>query len=167
MARPKIKIPLDNQDRLLDIIGWLFLFILIILPILYGSSLPEKIPAHFGFDGTPDAYSGKKAIWTIPIIGVFMFIFMTIIGKMPDKFNYMVKITEDNAKDQYTFATKMIRFLNTFITAIFCYLTWSSIQIAFGNQKGLSTGIMLLFMTVIFATTGYSLFRNSKSSQSK
>lgn len=163
MARPKIKIPLDNFDRFIEIFGWLFLFILIILPILYGSDLPEKIPVHFGPDGMPDNYSGKNAIWTLPIIGVFLFVLMTYIGKIPHQYNYAVKITEENAKNQYTFATKMIRFLNTAITTMLCYMTWSTIQIAFGNQKGLRTGFMLLFLFLIFGIVGYQMWRSAKN----
>ena len=47
--------------------------LLILIPIIFGSvlwnELPEKIPTHWGLDGTPDRYSSKGfAVFVFPVI---------------------------------------------------------------------------------------------------
>ncbi|MGB5402651.1 MAG: DUF1648 domain-containing protein [Robiginitalea sp.] len=162
MERPKLKIKLEPIDKGIEWIGILGLVILTGLPIYFFDQLPETIPRHFGANGEPDAFSGKGIIWTLPIIGFTMFIGLYWLNKYPHIFNYPQKVTKENARRLYTTGTRMIRTLNALITWLFAYITYSTIQVALGNQSGLGTWFLPIFMISTLGTTAYFLYRSMK-----
>ena len=166
MERPKFKIELTPVDKATELIGIIGLLILIALPIYFFDKVPDTIPRHFGANGEPDGFSGKGIIWTLPIIGIVMYVGMFWLNKYPHIFNYPQQVTKDNALRLYTIGTKMIRTLNAIITCVFAYITYSKIQTALGNQDGLGTWFTPVFMILIFGVTGYFLYQSmNKKSQ--
>ncbi len=161
MKRPKMKIEKTLIDIVTEIIGLIGVVLLIGLPLYYFNTLPETIPRHFGANGEPDGFSGKGIIWALPIIGVLMYVGLFWLNKYPHTFNYPQKVTEENAEGLYTMGTKMIRTLNTIITSVFAYITYSTIQTALGNQNGLGAWFTPVFMLLIFGVTGYFLFKST------
>ncbi|MDV7400732.1 DUF1648 domain-containing protein, partial [Arthrospira platensis SPKY1] len=87
MDRPRVQIEKDDFDRAMEILGLLALALLIILPAFYYNQLPEIIPRHFGPDGRPDGFSGKAIIWTLPLLGAFIYVSMAVLNKYPHIFN--------------------------------------------------------------------------------
>jgi len=162
MEKPKLKIKLEPIDQLIEIIAFIGLCLLILLPAIYFKELPNEIPTHFGPNGEADSYGRKGMIWILPIVGFFSYLMMYWINKYPHTFNYPQKITKENALNQYRIATKMIRTLNAITSCVFAYLTYSSIQIALGNQKGLGVYFMLLFLVILFGPIIYYLFKATK-----
>lgn len=158
MERPKMKIELEPIDKIIEWLGVLGLVILIGLPLYYFDQLPSTIPRHFGADGEPDAFSGKGIIWTLPVIGFVMYAGLFLLNKNPHIFNYPQKITQENAKRLYTIGTRMIRTLNTLITWVFAYITYATVQVALGNQSGLGTWFLPLFMISTLGITAYFLY---------
>ena len=166
MERPQLKIELEPIDKASELLGILGLLLLIGLPIYYFDKLPETIPRHFGANGEPDGFSGKGIIWALPAIGFIMYVGMFWLTKYPHIFNYPQQVTRENAKSLYTAGTRMVRTLNTIISCIFAYITYSTIQTALGNKSGLGTLFMLIFTIVILGTIGYFLYKSmSKKSQ--
>jgi len=82
---------------------------------------------------------------------------------MPHVFNYLVKITPENALGQYTIATKMMRFLKLAIVLIFGFITLEIIQSSTGDSSGRSgwflplTLGMILIPIVFFALKSLKL----------
>jgi len=150
------------MDKIIEWLGVLGLIVLIGLPLYYFDQLPETIPRHFGADGEPDAFSGKGIIWTLPVIGFVMYAGLFWLNKNPHIFNYPQKITQENAKRLYTIGTRMIRTLNALITWVFAYITYATVQVAFGNQSGLGTWFLPVFLILTLGTTAYFLFRLMK-----
>ena len=162
MTRPKIKIENEPIDWIVQSIGIIGIILLIGLPIFHYSSLPDIIPRHYGFNGKPDGFSGKGIIWTLPAIGLVMYVGMAILNKFPHIFNYLIEITSENAERQYKIATKLLRFLNTIIVCVFCYITYATIQTALGKQSGLGSYFTPIFMVLIFGTIGIYLYKSIK-----
>lgn len=159
MDRPKITIPLDRIDRLVEVIGIVAVLTLITLPLYFYSQLPDTIPSHFNWSGTPDRYGAKNTIFLFPLIGIVAYFILAQVIKFPHIFNYPVEITPENAKRQYTIATKMIRYLNVTTTVVFAYLTFGMIRTALGQQNGLGQFIMPLLLALVFGIIGYSFFQ--------
>jgi len=162
MERPRIRIEPEPFDQFLDAAGFLALAVLIGLPLYYYESLPDIIPRHFGADGTPDGYSGKAIIWTLPLIGALMFFGMRWISGKPHWFNYTQKITQENAAYQYRNAVRMIRVMNTMITGAFAYMCSATIMTALGEQEGLGNYFTPVFLIILFGALGYFLIRASR-----
>ncbi len=165
MGNPKIDLPLQPLDKALNLVCVVGLLALFIIPWYYYAQLPETIPNHFGTSGDPDRYGQKKYIWTLPIIGLMVFLLMTFINKYPHKFNYLQKITEKNAHRQYSLATRMIRILNVFTILLFLHLVYKSIQIALGNATGLGSFSMTLFFLFLLGFTMYSFSQSTKKEE--
>lgn len=167
MSKPRIHIQLTPIDWVIELIGILGLFILIGLPTIYFGKLPDIIPVHFGFNGQPDGFGSKDAIWMMPILGTLMYLGISWLNKRPHIFNYPQKVTEDNAERLYKTATRMTRTLNAIIACIFAYITFVIIQTAFGNQNGLGTMFIIIFLILILGGTGYFSYKMKQQGKSQ
>jgi len=38
------------------------------------SSLPDEIPAHFGFSGRPDRWGGRWQAWIVPVVALVIYV---------------------------------------------------------------------------------------------
>lgn len=148
-GRPKLSIPLQPFDYALEALGLLSLILMIGLSAYHYSDLPDTIPTHFGANGQPDQTGSKTTLWFLPVLGVIIYGLMTLLGRFPYHFNYMVNITPENAERQYTMATRMVRFLKMLAIAIFTFITWRTIQIAGGGATGLGTGLLILPVLIL------------------
>ncbi|WP_456440461.1 DUF1648 domain-containing protein [Psychroserpens sp.] len=140
--RPKIKVPLEGIDIVLDLISATLLILLIVFTVISYTELPDTIPSHFNAAGEVDGYSGKSMIWLLPAIGVVLFLGLYVINKFPHIHNYMVNITEENALKNYRFSTRIVRFTNLFIMVIFGLITYSIVESAKGNNSNLDSWIL-------------------------
>ena len=162
MKRPKIDLPNEPIDTFLDVTGFLVVVLIIGLVGYYYGTLPEEVPTHFNFKGEPDAWGHKSSMWTMPIIGALLFIFLFFINKIPQHFNYPMKITMDNAAVQYRKATRMIRWINIASVIFFLFITWRSIQTALGNSEGLGKGLIVIMGCSVALLLGYAVGQTRK-----
>lgn len=165
MERPKIKIDLDISDFIIEIIGAIFIIMMIAWPLYFFNELPDIIPSHFNAAGEPDGFSQKNTIWSMPALGLFSYISMFILNKFPHIFNYPKEITEENAERQYRIATKLIRTLNVLIAAGFFYISLRTIQTALNEQNGLGTFFLPIFLLTIFGTIGVYMYQALKKNR--
>ncbi len=157
---PRI-IPSEDQfERLMNWVALASLLLLIIVPVLYYSELPDEIPIHFGFLGEPDRFGDKSIIWILPIIGIGMYVGLRIVARYPHKHNYLVEITEANAENQYRNGRKLVLTTLTFIILAFLYITFGVIQVAFGNWEGLGNFFLPIFLVAQAAILIYFLMRS-------
>ena len=111
--RPKIKLKLTTTDRIFEILGWVSIPAIWVLTISSYKNLPGTIPIHYNGAGQADGFGGKGNILALPSVATFLFIGLSILNKFPRIFNYPVSITKDNALQQYTNATRIMRCLMT------------------------------------------------------
>ena len=151
MKQPKITIEKDKFDKVIEVIGLIALFILILLPLYYFNSLPDEVPRHFDHKGDPTAFSGKNMIWLFTAIGVVMYVALAWLTRFPHLYNYPKPITKENAEKQYRHATKLIRILNTFIVSLFAYIQLVILKTAMGETSGLGVWFLPVFLLLVFA----------------
>lgn len=163
MKNPKIKIEPSISDQIFECFGILGLIFLISLPIYFYSELPDTIPTHFNGSGVADDFSRKSTLWILTIIGISSYVGLFILNKFPHIFNYIVEINLKNAEIQYRIATKMIRFLNVLVTWLFVYITYSIIQVGLGNQSGLNSSYVFVFIGLMTILIAYFLIQSSKN----
>jgi uncharacterized membrane protein len=141
-GRPKIKVPLEALDIILDMLAATLLILLIAYAVISYSELPETIPSHFNAKGEVDGYSEKSMFWMLPTISLILFIGLNVINKYPHLHNYMVNITEENALKNYRFSTRIVRFTNLFIMLLFGVITFSIVESAKDNTSNLDSWIL-------------------------
>jgi len=162
LNRPKIKAELEPIDRIIQSFGLIAMATLIAFPLYYFNQLPDIIPSHYGSNGEPDGFSGKAIIWTLPIIGILLYVGLHCLSYYPHIYNYPQKVTEQNAKRLYTIATKVIRFLNAQIALVFSYITYSTIHTALGNKGGLGKSFLLVFVISNVLVLGYLVYHSTQ-----
>ncbi|MEJ7692363.1 DUF1648 domain-containing protein [Daejeonella sp.] len=160
--RPKIKIELTAFDIALETLGWLALLAFWILVLANYPNLPDNIPTHFNGSGQPDRYGAKGNIFTLTIVASMLFLFMTLLNRMPHVFNYLVEITTENALRQYTNATKMMRFLKVTIVLIFGLISFETIQSSMGESEELTFWFLPLTLGMIFIPIAFFIIKSIK-----
>jgi uncharacterized membrane protein len=160
--RPRIKLELRQSDKIFELLGWLSVLGIWTLTLYNYVDLPEIIPTHFNARGKADGFGSKSNILSLPIISTALFLGMTLLNRKPYLFNYPSVITEENALEQYTNATRMIRVLKLVIVLIFGIIVLKTIQNVKGNQDGLGAWFLPLTMAMIFIPVFYYLIIAAK-----
>ncbi len=161
--RPRIPIKLEFIDYLFEVAGAIGLACLIIIPIYFYNDLPDQIPKHFNIHGEVDAYGSSEGIWTLLLIGIIIYVGLTIINKYPHIFNYPTKVTAENAKRLYLLGTRTIRLLKALFLFLFVFLEYMTIQIALSNVTGLGEYSLLIslgFIGIVIMVMIFKMTRN-------
>lgn len=124
-CRPKYIPETDRTDYFLRITGFVIIvFVWLTAVYYYYYQLPEIISVHFNLKGEMDRMGSKNHLLLIPLIASILFIFLSILLKFPDKFNYPMPITFENAQKQYKRGIRLIRWLNISLGIIFNSILW-------------------------------------------
>ena len=162
MDRPKIKLKLDKKDLAIIALTVLSVLVNFIIVFYYYPQLPNEIAHHFNGAGKPDSYGNKSFIISLPIIATLLSLFLIALCKIPESFNYLVEITEENAKLHYTLATKMMRFIALAISLLFLDLTYQTISVGLKIREELSVISVLLFLVLISVVLGVYIAKSRK-----
>lgn len=163
--RPKIKLELTTADKIFEIVGWFLILAVWGLIITNYSNLPDTIPTHYNGAGQADGFGGKATILMLPLIATILFVGLTVINKFPHIFNYPTNITQDNALRQYTYATRLIRYLKLIVILIFGLIAFKTIQNANGEADGLGIWFLPMTLGLIFIPLTYYIIKSFKTKQ--
>lgn len=147
--KPIVSIKRQTADKIIDALSYAALITLFAITLAFYSDLPEEIPYHYGFSGTPDAFCGKNSIWILSGVGALIIIGISLLSRIPSMFNYPVIITRQNAAKQYSLAIRVMGLLKLLIGWFFCVINYQTIQISLGNSNTLENIPLFLFITSI------------------
>lgn len=159
MARPKIRQPYSQPERLLQIVTLIILVGLIGLTVFSMIGLPGRIPSHFGVDGHPDGWSGKGSLLFLPILAVLFYTGLTLLERFPWIYNYPVEITEQNAAAQYKLSRLLLEWGKFAIITVFLYIQWQTARVAKGLSGGIGPWFLPVFLVVILGGSGFLIFK--------
>lgn len=94
----------------------------------------------------------------LPFISLIIFIVLYNVNRSPHIFNYPVKITEENALEMNSYATRLIRVINLVIVIFFFYINFQIISNAKGISVGLGAYTLPVFLFAILAPIGVYLY---------
>jgi uncharacterized membrane protein len=153
--RPRIKLSLSKLDKTVETTSKIALIVMWGLTLYGILKLPDTIPTHFNALGKADGYGHRMAFLILPILATIIYFGLTKLNNYPHIFNYLQKITVDNAERQYTIATRLMRFMKFAILLLFSLIILYSYMTAIGVANGLGmwflpfTEGLLLIPTVI------------------
>ena len=122
--RPVIKIELSPADSLIEKLVFWGLAILWMYTIYAYFNLPATIPIHYNLKGEIDGYGHKVTILILPLVMSIVISGITFINKYPHYFNYSSTMKTENAAQQYTLATRLLRNIKlsiVIITFLICF----------------------------------------------
>ncbi|WP_296314368.1 DUF1648 domain-containing protein [Winogradskyella sp. UBA3174] len=146
--RPKLKIPFQTIDIVIELASITVLILMWIHLILEFANLPDSVPSHFNAAGEPDNYSGKGFLWFLPALATVMYIGLFILNRFPHLHNYKVNITEENTLKQYRFSTRILRIVNFLCALILAYINYQIIIGAQNNASDLGVGFLITVVGV-------------------
>lgn len=158
--RPKIKLIPTNADKLVDLLGWIVLLAMWGWTFTHYSTLPDTIPTHFNASGEADGFGSKASLIALPIIATLLFIGLTVLNRYPHIFNYPTSITQDNALQLYTLATRMLRYLKLVLALVFGGIEFMTIQNATGKEAGLGAWFLPLTLVLVFLPLIYFVVKS-------
>jgi len=130
----------------------------VIYLVLNWNNIPEKIPAHYGFEGNVDRWGNKIELIFLPIVSWIIFIVLTVIAKFPKTWNTGVKITEENQERVYRVIRNMLETLKLLIVSVFTYITVDS-----SIGEGTKLKFIWVFMFLFFASIVFFIIKLVKA----
>lgn len=162
--RPKLKLKISRLELILNVLGMTAFIGSLIYLLIVWPSLPGEVPAHYNGVGEVDRWGSKWEIIIMPMIGLMMWIGLTILERYPHVYNY-TNITEENVRAQYLNGRMMINVLKNVMIGIFAYLNWKDIQIALGYQDTLGVWFLPIFLLLIFGPMVYFIVKSFRLSK--
>jgi uncharacterized membrane protein len=153
------RIRFTTLDRLLETAGLISLLALILIPWSFYHDLPPEVPSHYSFTGVPDDWSGKAAIWTLPFVGLLLYLCMALL-------NYFIvtRISEKDAQIGEPLPREkiltMMQLLKVFLTLSFAYIVWMTVRVSQGLAEGLGVWflptfiVLMTFLPILFLVVG-------------
>jgi len=99
------------------------------------STLPERIPVHFNWDGTPDRWADKSIIhfYMLPGLATIISLFMLIISRYPQLYNFPQKEEvklwpPEHKKPVYAILNRMMYLIGLAISVLFLFIQIQVIQ---------------------------------------
>ena len=161
--RPIITIKKQRIDYILEygtLLGLIFIWTLVAINY---SSLPQIIPTHYNLQGQIDDYGSKMTLWILPTIVTLILILFKVLSYYPHKFNYAIKISNDNAERQYKLSLRTLRIIGFNITLLFSFISYKiSKPVSDGSLSLEWWFIPLLLISLITPTIYLVVASNSK-----
>lgn len=123
--RPKIKLIKSSVDILAEYLSWTLLAANLILAVYGYTKLPKTVPTHFNLHGEADGFGDKSSILFLPLVAFILTAGITWLNHYPEVFNYPVKITLENAAEQYQKAARLLRWLKVMLNLVFLLITFA------------------------------------------
>lgn len=161
-SRPVIQLKVSRLDRILELLSAGLLLFTWLYCLYRYSSLPQQIPIHFDLEGKPDNHGSKLSLFLFPGIITLVYALLTVLNRHPHVYNYMQRITAENAAEYYTSATRLIRvikFVITFFTMLLAiYITGSASK----SHSYLPWWLMPAFVLSMILPVVFHVIRRSK-----
>lgn len=160
--RPKVKANFEIIDKIIEVIALSVLAFMCVYVVVMYKKLPNIIATHFNDSGKANGFGNKSTLFLLPGIAIVINILLTILSFYPHIFNYTVKITEENASNQYTLATRFLRIIKCFVNILLLYIVHTSIQTAFTNHAELGKYFLPFILVFMFVPTISYIFFSYK-----
>ena len=100
-----------------------------------------------------------ELLWVLPIVGLVMYVSLTVLERFPHIYNYPVAVTNENARELYTLGRRWLSVTKTILTASLGFAFYATVQTARGQLRGLSQWYLPVLLLTLSAVTGVVLVR--------
>jgi uncharacterized membrane protein len=160
-ARDQPEIDLDRSpiEIVLMMVGAVAVTLHFMVVIYYWGELPARIPIHFDLSGQPDDWGGRGWLIALPLLAAVAWGGLSLMLRIPHRYNYPWPITPENARQQYRLARAMIAGLAASIAVLLALMTVEMCRLALGLTSLLGPqwpivvlGLLFILLTWYFIT---------------
>ncbi|WDU79239.1 MULTISPECIES: DUF1648 domain-containing protein [Lysinibacillus] len=137
MYRPILKLPKTRSEKIWDYIGGSIFILSIFYIILAWGKLPDEIPGHFNGMGEVDRWGAKIELFILPFIGLFLWMLMGLLEKVPHMHNYPSRLNESNVKAFYLNSRKILNEVKNICIILFAFISIQMVRIGLGEVNSL------------------------------
>lgn len=159
--RPVLHIPKTSFEKALDILTAIFYIAGILYTIAIWNQLPDQVPAHYNGAGEVNRWGSKWELLLLPVIAVFLAVFLSFLEKHPEWHNY-TNLNEDNIKFQYQNSRLLINVLKNESVLLFVFLNFQTEQVALGKIDSLGFAFLPVFLCIIFGSMVFFFIRSRR-----
>ncbi len=152
-SRPVIQLDPSPLDTALEWASNLLLAIIWSVSVYAFFKLPTFIPIHFNALGQADSYGNKGTLFILPFLATILWFGLSQLNKYPHMFNYLTRITAENAKKQYMLATRLFRVLKLAIIVIFLLILLLIFMTTTGVTHGFGIWVLPLIIAILLIPT--------------
>lgn len=140
-----MKLKNNKIDWIIEIMCLTLLIGLTAYLIFHWGSIPDKIPAHYDWEGNIDRWGNKSDLIFLPMMSWFLYLLITGLQQVPLVWNTGVKITEENEERVYRTLKYMLETLKLIVVADLTYITVHSLM-----GKSLSGWFTMIVLVAVF-----------------
>lgn len=152
--RPKIELKQSKKELIFEILSWVTLVLLWGFAVFAYYHTLDTIASHSVL-GQSNNINYSAMVFVFPVLGLLLYLGLTIICRYPNKFNYPTAITEDNAKSKYEIATTMIRYLKLIILLFFFLFNFFMYYDTDYSFAYIEKWLVVLFLLMVFIPLFY------------
>ena len=140
-------------DRILEILCWIGLAG-VFYPLLHWNDLGDQavFPIHFNLHGEADGWGGRTFLLILPALSVILYIGLSVAEKQYRKFNYPIRLTDNNKNRLYRLGVRMMRHLKPELILIFAYLNNASYHSVCFQSNSMNAFVLGAITVLILAT---------------
>ena len=147
-----MKLKFTKFQNALEILGLLFIAGIIIFVCIKWNQLPDKIPGHYNSAGVIDRWGNKSEIFIMPIVGILLYIMITVLTFFPSVWNVPVLTNEENRETMYRCVRTLVIFTKIEMLALFACITVYMATVQRLPAIFLPVTMFVLFGTIIYGT---------------
>jgi di/tricarboxylate transporter len=125
---------------------------------MHWSTLPERIPTHFGVAGNPDGWGGKNMLLLLLALTLVVAILLTVAESYQRLINIPIKVDRESPQVRGLLRSMVIA-LKAVITLIFVWIVDLTMRTAVGEANGLGRAFLPVFLGATFAPMIYYLVK--------
>jgi uncharacterized membrane protein len=148
------KLPSTRFHKVVEMITLVILMTMIISPMVLWRTLPSKLPMHYNALGEIDRWGSKLELVIMPVIGLLMYGFMTLVSAFPSAWNMPVTITRENRSRVYQCTKSMLVLMKLEVIVLFAYLEYVIM-----NQQELAGSFLGVVLITVFGTILFFFIR--------
>ena len=149
-----MKLKKNKIDRIIENMCLTLLIGVTAYLIFNWGSIPDKIPAHYDWEGNIDRWGSKTELMILPIMSWFLYLLITGLQQVPLAWNTGVKITEENEERVYRTLKYLLETLKLIVVADLTYLAVNSII-----GKPLSGWFTVIVLVAVFGDLVFWIVR--------
>lgn len=114
--------------------------------------LPDRIPVHFDAAGNPNGWGSPSSLIFLPVLSLALFLFLTLIARLPSVFNYPVEVTEENRDTLQRLTVDLLAWMRTELVCTFALVQWMVSHLARHPEPVMFSFIFIAPLGMLLAT---------------
>ena len=137
---------------ILETFSLLLLLFLCVYILSNWAAIPQTVPSHFDFTGTPDGWSSKYSLLFLLTVCFLLYALLTVVSFFPAIWNVPVTVTEENKELVYRDMRNLLLAVKAEIITAFTYIMFGTIRYGKLSPYFLPVFLIALFGTIITFT---------------